>query len=242
MTKSDKMDRHGARTAANIEQKYNFGKSFAEAVGIAKKAEEVAQKAASSSDELDEKLTSTEIFNRLTENGKLQGIFKDDDGNIMINGAFIQALDKLFAKDINMSGCFTYSTRAFIEPGTEEIETLQAHLQGNITIPTELQPLYDTNNDGQITLADMSNMRLAQMGLYSLAAWAGESHKSDITLTIDLKNPEKVIRISGKNMWGRTIDSYIGVNFTSIRNPSTEQKLDQISQEITKIKNHLGIT
>lgn len=81
-----KQDRQGARTAADIERKYNFGKSFAEVMGVAEKAVETAKNEASN---LNEKLTSEEIFNRLTNNGQLQGLYRGDDGELYINASFL---------------------------------------------------------------------------------------------------------------------------------------------------------
>lgn len=81
-----KQDRQGVRTAADVERKYNFGKSFSEVMGVAEKAVETAEKAASG---LDEKLTSEEIFNRLTNNGQLQGLYRGDDGELYINASFL---------------------------------------------------------------------------------------------------------------------------------------------------------
>lgn len=62
--------------------------------GPVQKAAEEAQQAASEAKErvanLDKKLTAEEIFNRLTENGTLQGIYKDEEtGEIYINASYI---------------------------------------------------------------------------------------------------------------------------------------------------------
>lgn len=78
-----KQDRQGARTVADIEQRYNFRKSFAEVMGV---AEETAKNEAS---KLNEKLTSEEIVNRLTMNGQLQGLYRGDDGELYINASFL---------------------------------------------------------------------------------------------------------------------------------------------------------
>lgn len=83
-----KQDRQGARTAADIESRYNFRKSFSKVMGIAEQAVETAEKASSN---LDEKLTSEEIFNRLTNNGQLQGLYRGDDGELYVNATYIKS-------------------------------------------------------------------------------------------------------------------------------------------------------
>lgn len=58
----------------------------------AKDAKEAAEDAKAGVSDLDKKLTAKEIFDRLTENGTLQGLFKDEDtGDILINAAYIVA-------------------------------------------------------------------------------------------------------------------------------------------------------
>lgn len=74
----NKQDRQGARTASDLVQRYSFGKTFAEIMGIAEAANEAVNN-------LDQK----EIFNRLTNNGQAQGIFRDDNGEIYINASYI---------------------------------------------------------------------------------------------------------------------------------------------------------
>lgn len=82
-----KQDRQGARTAADIESRYNFRKSFSEVMGVAKDARKIAEQASV----LDEKLTSEEIFIRLTNNGQLQGLYRGDDGELYVNATYIKS-------------------------------------------------------------------------------------------------------------------------------------------------------
>lgn len=80
------MDRQGARHPADLERKYAFGKSFAEVTGIAEDARTHAEEAKNAF----EGLGQEEIFNRLTNNGQWEGIYKDGD-NIYINASYIKA-------------------------------------------------------------------------------------------------------------------------------------------------------
>lgn len=85
-----KQDKQGARTATDLIQRYNFGKTFAEVYGLvtdAQKAAEAAEKAAS---DLDATLTPEEIFNRLTNYGEDQGIYREND-KIYVNANYIKS-------------------------------------------------------------------------------------------------------------------------------------------------------
>lgn len=80
-----KQDRQGARTATDLERRYNFGKKFSEILGVANDASESAQEASRAIKELDQET----IFNLLTNNGEVQGIYRDEEGNVYINASFI---------------------------------------------------------------------------------------------------------------------------------------------------------
>lgn len=87
---SAKQDRARARTVTDLEYKWNFGKSFAEVMGIALDARDAAEGAYKAVSNLDNSLTPDEIFNRLTNGGQSQGIYRED-GNIYINASFIKS-------------------------------------------------------------------------------------------------------------------------------------------------------
>ena len=82
---SSKMDRQGARSPADLEYRYYFGKTFAEVMGIAIDARDKAEQAQSAYNGLN----SDEIFNRLTNNGEWEGLY-EADGNIYINASYIK--------------------------------------------------------------------------------------------------------------------------------------------------------
>lgn len=94
---SSKQDRQGARTAADIERRYNFGKTFAEVYNLVADAQSGTEAAVKA---LDEKLDPEEIFNRLTDYGKVQGIYRGDDGDIYVNATYIKS-GKLSAEYID---------------------------------------------------------------------------------------------------------------------------------------------
>lgn len=82
-----KQDRQGVRTAAGLEQKYKFGKSFAAVMGIATDAQKKAEEASSSYENLDH----DEVFNLLTKNGALQGLYRGADGELYINASYLKS-------------------------------------------------------------------------------------------------------------------------------------------------------
>lgn len=81
-----KQDRQGARTPAQLEQEFKFGRSFAKAMGLAEDAQNAAEAAKKAYEGLDQ----TAIFNLLTNNGKAQGIYREN-GDIYINASYIKA-------------------------------------------------------------------------------------------------------------------------------------------------------
>ena len=86
-----KQDRVYPRTVTDVERKYNFGKSFAEVFGLAetaRKAAEVAQNAANEAAEAVDALDQDAIFNLLTNNGELMGLFMQD-GQLYINASYL---------------------------------------------------------------------------------------------------------------------------------------------------------
>ena len=88
---SAKQDRVYTRTAEQLKREINFGESFAEVMGIATDARDSAQEAKDMASNLDSNLTSEEIFNRLTNNGQAQGLYRGPDGELYINASYIMA-------------------------------------------------------------------------------------------------------------------------------------------------------
>lgn len=108
-----KQDRTYTRTASALEQKYNFGKSFAEVYGLIDGVQKNAEQAVK---DLDASLNPDEIFNRLTNYGKVQGIYRSDDGDVYVNASYIKSgklaaeyidADNLEVKAANITGTLT---------------------------------------------------------------------------------------------------------------------------------------
>ena len=94
---SSKQDRQGVRTAADLERKYNWGQTFAEVYGLISNAQQAAAEAQNAVECLD----SEAIFNRLTNYGTVQGIYRDGDDNIYVNADYIKS-GKLAAEYIDV--------------------------------------------------------------------------------------------------------------------------------------------
>ncbi len=77
-----RQDKQGVRRPAELEQKYNFDKRFNDAMSAAEDAKKVAE-------DLDKNLDQAAIFNRLTNYGKAQGLYRDEEGNLYINASFL---------------------------------------------------------------------------------------------------------------------------------------------------------
>ena len=87
-----KQDRQGARTVAELERRLNTRKTFAEAMGLAKKAMEaadVASEQAKNAQSAVDGIDHEKVFNLLTENGTQQGVFKKD-GKLYINVEYLK--------------------------------------------------------------------------------------------------------------------------------------------------------
>lgn len=125
---SSKMDGARARTATDLELKYNFGQSFAEVYGLITDAQKAAEEAVKAVDSLDHE----EIFNRLTNYGEIQGIYREND-NIYINASYIK------------SGILSAE---FIDADNLEVDA--ANIKGTLTAN-------QINMTGAITWGDLSS-------------------------------------------------------------------------------------
>lgn len=156
MATTNKQDRQGARTPADLEQRYRFGESFAEAMGLAKDAQVVATAAKEATDKLDNSLNSDEIFNRLTENGALQGLYKED-GNLYINASYIKS------GKISTVHTKTYYATDYTEA---DLERMQQIMIGAITPTEEDYERYDLYGDGAITGTEFVTIRNMLLGVH----------------------------------------------------------------------------
>lgn len=90
-----KQDAVAARTAEDLERKYNYGRTFAELYGLsidAQNAAASAEESANRAEEAVEAIDHEAVFNLLTKDGELQG-FYEKDGKLYINAEFVQIVN-----------------------------------------------------------------------------------------------------------------------------------------------------
>jgi hypothetical protein len=186
--------------------------------------------------------TQDEIFKILTNDGQLQGIFYQD-GKWYINAEVAQIMninagsitagkvatklidvEELLAQDITFEGSLSTDAMVFFEPGQPELDSMYAHITGADSLDDP--DLYDFDNDGEITARDIQFAYKAMVGVQSLASWSG-AVKTKAMVSIDLTNPAKAITISGKNMWGREVEKYIGINMV-FNDGNTEKTFNEM--------------
>ena len=152
---SAKQDRQGVRSAADLERKYKFGESFAEAMGLAEEAKKAAYEAKDLVGNLDKNLTQDEIFKRLTKDGTVQGLYRDENGDIYINASYLATgiltskdgktfyldLDngvlRMTADEFKVSGktvdeIAQSAVNDYAEIVTQSIDNLQAQIDGQV--------------------------------------------------------------------------------------------------------------
>ena len=119
-------------------------------------------------------------------------------------------VDDLFAQDIKMNGKFVTTADVYFEPSQAEVETLTDLLERGDATAEEIA-LWDFNGDGRVDYLDKELAQKAIVGEWSISQSA-IAKKSTAAVTIDISNPTKAICITGTNMWGRTVETYFGVN------------------------------
>ncbi len=91
-----RQDRQGARTISEYEQRYNYEKRFAEVMGIATDARNLAESMINTGG-----MTHEQVFKLLTNNGKWQGIY-EENGQVYINASYIKSGE--FVADLIKAG------------------------------------------------------------------------------------------------------------------------------------------
>jgi hypothetical protein len=100
-----KQDRQGARNISEFMSRYNLGKSFGELFGLVNDAQDAANRAKDAAEHAQKAVSDLDheaIFNLLTNNGQLQGLYRHE-GKLYINAEFVQILnliaDHVVSKD-----------------------------------------------------------------------------------------------------------------------------------------------
>ena len=183
-----KQDRQGVRRPADVESKYGLGK-------LKRTVED-----------FDKKISQNEIFRELTDNGKKQGVFETIDGQVYINAEYIVSLSAMFAKNITMTGTFESVARAYLPPTQDDVRAISDAL----LYPTSTYRI-DLNGDGVFDERDVQLARDLYLGNVDYSSCPGLS-KTPVTLRINMSDTDKTIHISGTNMWGSYVETWIGAN------------------------------
>ncbi len=133
----EKQDRTFTRTAADLERKHHFTKTFGELEGLATGARAAAEEAEQAAQDLERKMTPEQILAILTDGGKNQGLYRGEDGELYINATYI-ASGELLA-DLIKAGVIK----------SRDGESLVIDLdRGTADLTGTLQTTRGTNEDG----------------------------------------------------------------------------------------------
>lgn len=100
--------------------------------------------------DLNKNLNSEEIFNRLTDNGEIQGLFMKD-GQLYINASYLYG-GSITTSSFDIKGSVTKYADDYTE---EDIDRVNSILLGEIEPTEEDYEKYDLNADGIISMADL---------------------------------------------------------------------------------------
>lgn len=127
-----KQDRQGVRTATDLERKYNFGRTFADVYGLIADVQKVAEEANKAIGELDHE----KIFNLLTNNGAVKGIYREGD-EVYVNASYIKsgklAADYIDATDLKVNAANIVGKLTANQIESQHITVTAANVTGTLT-------------------------------------------------------------------------------------------------------------
>lgn len=104
------------------------------------------------------------------------------------------------------------TVQVYIPPDINVINTISGAIKAETTSSLS-KSLYDFNGDGTIDLFDFSKAKRFYLGLETYNnTTSAIAQLSNVTANIDPANLDKVINISGTDMWGTKRETYIGIN------------------------------
>lgn len=104
------------------------------------------------------------------------------------------------------------TVQAYIPPDINVINTMSGAIKAETTSSLS-KSLYDFNGDGTIDLFDFVKAKRFYLGLETYNnTTSAIAQLSNVTANIDPANLDKVINISGTDMWGTKRETYIGIN------------------------------
>lgn len=168
--------------------------------------------------------TQDDIFKKLTENGKLKGLFMED-GELYINVSYLRSkvigadlidadlidVENLFAEDITMTGKFVSEGEAYLPPTYEDVLYLLWHILLPDRYPLPAGYSFDLNGDGTVNEDDVIAALDVVKGKTAMKDLPGAT-KTPVKIIIDMSDPEKAFRIVGTNIWGTEVDVFVGAD------------------------------
>lgn len=104
------------------------------------------------------------------------------------------------------------TVQVYIPPDINVINTISGAIEAETTSSLS-KSLYDFNGDGTINLFDFTKAKRFYLGLETYNnTTSAIAQLSNVTANIDPANLDKVINISGTDMWGTKRETYIGIN------------------------------
>lgn len=104
------------------------------------------------------------------------------------------------------------TVQVYIPPDINVINTISGAIKAETTSSLS-KSLYDFNGDGAIDLFDFVKAKRFYLGLETYNnTTSAIAQLSNVTADIDPTNLDKVINISGTDMWGTKRETYIGIN------------------------------
>lgn len=104
------------------------------------------------------------------------------------------------------------TVQVYIPPDINVINTISGAIKAETTSSLS-KSLYDFNGDGSIDLFDFAKAKRFYLGLETYNnTTSAIAQLSNVTANIDPTNLDKVINISGTDMWGTKRETYIGIN------------------------------
>lgn len=104
------------------------------------------------------------------------------------------------------------TVQAYIPPDIDVLNTISGALKAG-TADSLNKSLYDFNGDGTIDLFDFAKVKRYYLRLETYNnTTSAIAQLSNVTANIDPTNLDKVINISGTDMWGTKRETYIGIN------------------------------
>nr|DAS82785.1 MAG TPA: Minor structural protein [Caudoviricetes sp.] len=104
------------------------------------------------------------------------------------------------------------TVQVYIPPDINVINTISGAIKAETTSSLS-KSLYDFNGDGTIDLFDFAKAKRFYLGLETYNnTTSAIAQLSNVTANIDPADLDKVINISGTDMWGTKRETYIGIN------------------------------